>query len=283
MLALFILLICAVRMVSMIPLILTLGIAMPFVGVLVRYRANYTPKTMMKRVRRIEGQAGLYKGTVPFLIMGVLNMPMHLLFWLVYTAFYHLDGHPPRQGGFVASDYHQPVRLNLKVRVSRLILMFRAITTPHKLDALDTRGELLYLAAGVAAAAALELLLSPRARAPPPPRAAAPPEPHRIRPRAPPRARLQVVSARLTLQRQGPPAPEPANAPPAAAEDVMDFRTEAPLPYTGLADCACPRVVTHGACDGACGGTTATCVAPVLILVWEAHPDVSLRQGNLCI
>jgi hypothetical protein len=67
---------------------LMLAITMPFAGVLIRYRANYTPETgtvrlddeagpgialrtdpsigyfgMMKRVHRLEGWAGLYKGT----------------------------------------------------------------------------------------------------------------------------------------------------------------------------------------------------------------------------
>jgi hypothetical protein len=69
------------------PLGIVFAITMPFYGVLVRYRANYTPKRgvqlrdedgsaadtpssdtpnsyfqMMKRVHRVEGWAGLYKG-----------------------------------------------------------------------------------------------------------------------------------------------------------------------------------------------------------------------------
>jgi hypothetical protein len=69
-------------------LVLILGIGMPFMGVLIRYRADYIPKAggvsldnedgvgvaprssepatsyfgMMNRVYRIEGWAGLYKG-----------------------------------------------------------------------------------------------------------------------------------------------------------------------------------------------------------------------------
>ncbi|KAJ7681364.1 hypothetical protein B0H17DRAFT_1076470 [Mycena rosella] len=82
---------------------------MPFVGVLVRYRANYTPKTgavrldgedgqtpapiadftsyfgMMKRVHRFEGWAGLYKGIMPSIITSlvliVVIAPFSVLFF----------------------------------------------------------------------------------------------------------------------------------------------------------------------------------------------------------
>lgn len=58
---------------------------------------------------------------------------------------------------------------------------------------------------------------------------------------------LEVMTARLTLQRRGPETPEPlaADAPPVYPEPVMEFRTEE-APYTSLLDCGRKMVAEEG-------------------------------------
>ncbi|KAJ7772247.1 hypothetical protein B0H16DRAFT_1714454 [Mycena metata] len=273
---------------------LTLAITMPFLGVLVRYRANYTPKTgavrlddetgagilqsrsdanlsyfgMMKRVHRVEGWSGLYKGIMPTiiatLIAVVVAAPVSVL---LVGGFEHLRHGgiytPPRVSGVVLwvvtfAISIIPVLLLVPIQ----IITNRAITTPHKLAAFAPAAGLrallspaerahpllLYLAPGVAPALLLEALVSPTLSL--------------LRVSAFPHLHLaltlggvlpllvlttafttplQVMAARLTLQRRG----DTAAAAAAGAADtlihtehVMTFRTDADgAPYTGLLDC----------------------------------------------
>ncbi|KAJ7633307.1 hypothetical protein B0H17DRAFT_1108097 [Mycena rosella] len=165
-----------------IPLGLLFGIFMPFVGVLVRYRANYTPKfggvhlgeeglvaapsadslsyfAMIRRVHRIERWAGLYKGTMPSilasLIVAVIIMPISLLLSLGHTVLPNGRVHMPAQAGiamwilnFALSTI--PVMLLIPMQ----IITNRAITTPQKLATFDAAG-------------GLRALLSPAERAQP--------------------------------------------------------------------------------------------------------------------
>ncbi|KAJ6537382.1 hypothetical protein DFH09DRAFT_1178105 [Mycena vulgaris] len=274
---------------------LIFGITMPFVGVLVRYRANYTPKGgavrlddetglvglrseqatsyfgMMKRVHRIEGWAGLYKGIMPSIIMTLIvvvaTLPLSLFLASGHRVI-HGRVHIPVQPGLVmwtVSFLLSTIPILLLVPVQ--IITNRAIATPHKLSAFDASAALrvllspaereqplrLYLAPGVALAALLEALITPALNL----------LRHVVAPRLPLGAALgsalplilittalatplQVMGARLTLQRRGPepPAPE-SEAPPAYAEEVMEFRT-GEAPYTGLLDCGRKMVAEEG-------------------------------------
>ncbi|KAJ6589707.1 hypothetical protein B0H19DRAFT_1367922 [Mycena capillaripes] len=232
------------------------GIAVPFAGVLVRYRANSTPKTgqirlddeaepagarssdvslgyfgMMKRVRRIEGWAGLYRGTMPSIIaicIALLSV------------------------------------IRGVVLIPMLIVVNRAITTPHKLSAFGARTALrvllspaertqplrLYVAPGVALAVVLEALILTSSNvlrdAVPLPLPSVIPVLLFTTALVTP---LQVMRTRLTLQPRGggpeTPAPEPAldaadavTIPvPVYSAELMEFRTDK-APYTGLLDCA---------------------------------------------
>ncbi|KAJ6537379.1 hypothetical protein DFH09DRAFT_1178101 [Mycena vulgaris] len=276
--------------IAVIPMILPfglyLGISMPFVGALVRYRTNYTPKSgavhldredglaatpsshsisylgMMKRVHRIEGWAGLYKGTMPSiitsLIVVVVIFPINILITLGYRIL--PDGDISLWViSFALSTIHVLVLIPMQ------IITNRAITTPHRLATFNapaglrillspaerTQPSSLYLAPGVALAAVLEGLVGPALAL-----LYVLAVPHL--PRFPGVVStalvialaiaivtpLQVIRARLTLQRLG---PETNDEPPAyAAEEVMDFRAHA-APYTGLVDCARTIVREEGA------------------------------------
>ncbi|KAF8345877.1 hypothetical protein F5887DRAFT_963919 [Amanita rubescens] len=133
-------------------LALSIAIAVPLTGVLVRYRANYNPKglqldaeggaqphtgpiirsyfTMFSRVYRIEGMAGLYKGLMP-----------SILSTLVIAAFVLALFNPPRlrHGTYKAPDVGILATLgysiiSMLVALPTVILTYRAITTPYKLS-----------------------------------------------------------------------------------------------------------------------------------------------------
>ncbi|KAJ6514155.1 hypothetical protein DFH09DRAFT_1179737 [Mycena vulgaris] len=268
-------------------LALTFAIAMPFIGVLVRYRANYIPKRvrldaedgavdetgsdisyfgMMKRVHRIEGWAGLYKGIMPSIINSliaiVLFVPVVVFFafvrprtWIVYPT-----------TALVISIV--PVLLLVPMQ----IITNRAIITPHKLAAFAPSAALrvllspaeraqplrLYLAPGVAfaqlllafipvAVSMLRQLFVTRGHAHPwPVRSASLPALILITVLLTP---VQVMLARLTLQRRVSASDGPIHIPVAAdavaspptygAEDVIEVRTQPEhAPYTSLLDCA---------------------------------------------
>ncbi|KAF8179396.1 hypothetical protein K438DRAFT_1255589 [Mycena galopus ATCC 62051] len=245
------------------------GITIPFAGVLVRYRANYTPKAaavrlddepgvpntltsdtslsyfgMMKRVYHIEGLGGLYKGLIPSIISIVASRPST----------------PP-------VDFTRSV-LPALLLVPAEIIINCAITTSHKLTIFDARNALrlllspaeraqplrLYLAPGVAFACFLQSLVFPAlsvlrqvAAHLLPPGAflggALPVTLLAVGILTP----LEVMTARLTLQRRGPETLEPlASDPPSVyAEQVMHFRTEE-APYTSLLDCGRKMAAEEG-------------------------------------
>ncbi|KAJ7020720.1 hypothetical protein C8F04DRAFT_1241783 [Mycena alexandri] len=275
---------------------LTLAIAMPLVGVLVRYRANYTPKTgavrlddeagvvqstsdanlsyfgMMKRVHRVEGWSGLYKGLMPTIITSLIAVvvaaPVSLL---LVGGVHHVPPHYSSVPLWVLTFGVSTIPVLLLVPMQ--IITNRAITTPHKLAAFDATTALrvllspaeraqplrLYLAPGVALALLLEALVSPTLSL--------------LSFFAFPRLHLalvlggvlpllilstaattplQVMAARLTLQRRSSGSEDTAAAAaggvaatPMYPEQVMTFRTDE-APYTGLLDCYRKMVEEEG-------------------------------------
>jgi len=134
---------------------LSLAIIVPLTGVLVRFRANYNPKglqldpedgpqahtgpvihsyfAMMKRVHRIEGWAGLYKGLMPTLLSTSVVTVFILLF---------LDAPRGRHGAYRAPEagilgtLFYSVAMML-ISLPTAIITYRAITTPHKLGSFE--------------------------------------------------------------------------------------------------------------------------------------------------
>ncbi|KAF8173248.1 hypothetical protein K438DRAFT_1940283 [Mycena galopus ATCC 62051] len=295
-----------VAAVSILSMALALGVTVPFAGVLVRYRANYTPKTgtvrlddeadtapradasigyfgMMKRVHRLEGWAGLYKGIMPTiiatLIAVVVATPIGVLGALQYRV--HSGSGPvmrPGQPQFILLP-GWIIGLLMSLVFSLLfvplqIITNRAITTPHKLAAFAPRTALrvllspaeraqplrLYLAPGVAFAIVLESFLASSfsflhlvtksfAGATVALATALPILLLSTAVLTP----LEVLTARLTLQRRIGVAPAEMDAliaPLYSAEPVMEFRStdveEGEAPYTGLLDCARKIVKEEG-------------------------------------
>ncbi|KAJ7612719.1 mitochondrial carrier [Roridomyces roridus] len=156
--------------------LITLLITMPFAGVLIRYRATYAPKAlqglltdegevqqspspsigyigMAKRVYRIEGWAGFYKGIMPSMISGLVTIVVISPF-LVLMA---IQAETPNGEKPVVVPWGPAFAVSIIPGL--LIFPFqivanRAITTPHKL-------------ASFAPSAALRVLLSPAERAQP--------------------------------------------------------------------------------------------------------------------
>ncbi|KAJ7677069.1 mitochondrial carrier [Mycena polygramma] len=265
---------------------------MPFVGVLVRFRANYTPKAgavrlglesldeeagmgdaspsdsslwyfgMMKRVYRIEGWAGLYKGLMPSIIGGIIAAAVAAPIGAV-TSQQWSPGFLKWVIDFVLATI--PAMLLVPVR----IIVNRAIVTPNKLAAFDARGALrvllspaeraqplrLYLAPGVAFAYILEALVPPAligililiagASLPLLVGCAVPVILFTTALVTP----LQVIAVRLTLQRRGSETldPDTIHEQPVYEENesVTQFRTEE-APYTSLLDCARKIVAEEG-------------------------------------
>ncbi|KAJ7136233.1 mitochondrial carrier [Mycena filopes] len=273
---------------------LIFGITMPFVGTLVRYRANYTPKRgvqlpgedagtstneetdsyfgMMKRVHRIEGWPGLYKGIMPSMIASLITAVVISPIVLITTM-----GHQVLPNGRVVLPAQSSIVLwilSFALSIVPVILLIpmqiitnRAITAPQKLSAFAPKDGLrallspaerahplrLYLTPGVALSEILQGLVSPAltllVRLAPglwlshrlPIVIAALPIIALATALLTP---LQVMGTRLTLQRLGhaPGAVEAdgdagAAAPPAyGVEDVMEFRTDE-APYLSLVDC----------------------------------------------
>ncbi|KAJ6623652.1 mitochondrial carrier domain-containing protein [Mycena sp. CBHHK59/15] len=167
---------------------LVLGITIPFMGVLIRYRANYSPKRlqlaaddgaptltdhdehgspnsylgMMKRVYNIEGWSGLYKGIMPSFISSFIAA----VAVIPIAVFLALD-HRVLPGGRVSmhrdpqADTMLWTILGFALSVLPVLLLIpmqiitnRAITTTHKLHPFAPK-------------AALRVLLSPAERAHP--------------------------------------------------------------------------------------------------------------------
>ncbi|KAF7350144.1 hypothetical protein MVEN_01316800 [Mycena venus] len=279
---------------TVLPIALGLGITMPFTGVLVRYRANYRPKRgvhladeneayetraeadsyfgMMRRVHRIEGWAGLYKGIMPsiiatliamvaispfaiFLSMGhrvlpggrvVISTPSGLVLWILSFAFAVIPAilvipmqiitnrSPPSAPKPRSSSSSPPPSArthgsSTSPRASASPSSSRASSPPtlalvlRLVPGLYVSPRLPALLASLPVVALMTLLLTP----------------------------LQVMGARLTLQRlgaasDGAPDADAAAAPPAyGEEEVMEFRTQE-APYTGLIDCGRQMVEEEG-------------------------------------
>ncbi|KAF7378191.1 hypothetical protein MSAN_00243700 [Mycena sanguinolenta] len=294
-----------------------LAIAIPFTGILVRYRANYTPKTgavhlddeaaldtaaaprvdasigyfgMLKRVYRLEGWAGLYKGTMPTIVAAIIALGVRALVRVLqFTGPTVPPLIPLLQWTIQLGRSTIPALLIFPMQ----IIINRAITTPYKLAAFPPRIALrtllspaeraqplrLYLAPGVALSIFLEacvvfaLQLSTNflfGLPSPSWKSAA------VLGTLVPAlvlgtlfiTPLEVLTARLTLQRRRGPGPGASSGveataaadpvPLYSAEPVMDFRpvldigTDAVAeeggeePYTGLLDCARKIVAEEG-------------------------------------
>jgi len=132
------------------------GITVPFVGVLVRYRANYNPKAvqldaenaengasvhtgpivngyfaMMARVYRIEGWSGLYKGTMPALLSTILiTLLVFVVVMVVGPGAWNGARKVPDVGLLGSLAYSIGLML---ISLPTTIFTYRAITTPQKL------------------------------------------------------------------------------------------------------------------------------------------------------
>ncbi|KAJ6502768.1 hypothetical protein C8R47DRAFT_1251497 [Mycena vitilis] len=277
---------------------------MPFVGVLVRFRANYTPKAgvvrlglesldeeagmgdappsdsslwyfgMMKRVYYIEGWAGLYKGIS--IIAAILAVPIGAVTsqqqspsffkWgnTIYTLL-RLSLNNLTVIDFVLATISAILLVPIRIVINR------AIVIPRKLAAFDARSALhvllspeeraqplrLFLAPGVALAYTLEALTPPAligililiaSVSIPLLVGLAVPIVLLTTALVTP---LQVIAARLTLQRRGSDSEtldsnalheQPVYG---DGESVMQLRTEE-APYTSLLDCARKIVLEEG-------------------------------------
>ncbi|KAF7350141.1 hypothetical protein MVEN_01316500 [Mycena venus] len=240
----------------------------------------------MRRVHRIEGWAGLYKGIMPSIIATLIAMVAISPFAIFLSM-----GHRVLPGGRVVITTPSGLVLwilSFAFAVIPAILVIpmqiitnRAITTPHKLATFAPKAALQLLLSPRRARAPMEALLRPGRRplrVPPGPR-----RPH-ARPRPAPRPRPlrlappprppRVMGARLTLQRlgaasDGAPEADPASAPPAyGEEEVMEFRTQE-APYTGLIDCGRQMVEEEG--------------WRALLRAWWVTPFLMLTSGVLAL
>lgn len=140
---------------DLITLVLSLGISLaivvPLTGCLVRLRANYNPKglqldsegevqphtgpvittllAMVKRVYRIEGWPGLYKGLMPTLLSTAV-MTIFLSLVLGSKRPHHGSYRSPDTGVLGTLAYST---FMMFISLPTVILSYRAITTPHKL------------------------------------------------------------------------------------------------------------------------------------------------------
>jgi len=130
---------------------LTLAIMVPLTGALVRFRANYNPKgltldseggaqpytgpvvssffAMLRRVYKLEGWAGLYKGLMPTLLTTSV---------VVIFAVYALGATNSHHGAYSAPDIGVFGTLVysvflMMVSLPSVIIRYRSITTPHRL------------------------------------------------------------------------------------------------------------------------------------------------------
>ncbi|KAF7335722.1 hypothetical protein MVEN_02227700 [Mycena venus] len=179
---------------SILSFAVVLGITMPFVGALVRYRANYTPKTgavhledeagdegigahhsdasigyfgMMGRVYRFEGWVGLYKGIVPSIIACCIGLFAVVPITVVAALEWHVIPYgrvylPPQYPGMMGWILGLGLStLPALLLVPMRIIINRAITTPHKLSAFGARTSLPILLSPAERAQPLRLYLAP--------------------------------------------------------------------------------------------------------------------------
>ncbi|KIP08430.1 hypothetical protein PHLGIDRAFT_104392 [Phlebiopsis gigantea 11061_1 CR5-6] len=140
--------------VELIALLVTLGITLavtvPLNGALVRLRANFNPKSiqldaegnvephtgpvvtsffgMLKRVKRIEGWAGLYKGLMPTLLETGALTGFVLVAWDPEAIRY--GARAPNTGILGTLAY---ATIALILNLPAVVLTYRSITTPHRL------------------------------------------------------------------------------------------------------------------------------------------------------
>ncbi|KAF8596377.1 mitochondrial carrier [Ceratobasidium sp. AG-I] len=143
------------------PICLGLAISVPFAGAIVRLRANYTPKglqlnqeedingsshvapearvgpsvngiiNMLRRIRRLEGWPGFYKGFMPALVSTIL-----MTLWAVITIPGHAKYRPRSQVHVPATGILRSLFYSagaLVVAIPYEILFNRAVCTPHRL------------------------------------------------------------------------------------------------------------------------------------------------------
>ncbi|KAJ7159253.1 hypothetical protein C8R43DRAFT_994264 [Mycena crocata] len=267
------------------------GISIPFMGVLVRYRANYTPKRvhldmedgqdgdpgsessisylgMMKRVHRVEGWSGLYKGIMPSIIASLIT-PLAFLPVIIVTTILN-----PLQPQFLAPITAFALSLvPVVLLVPMQIFINRAITTPHKLAAFAPQAALRVLLSPAEQAEPLKLYLTPGVALSEVLRGLVPVTVGVLRQFVAPRVYsthqisilaaalpvlalttalltpLQVMGTRLTLQRLADPSTitleddtipaEDADVASTYSEEVIEFRsrTQNLAPYASLRDC----------------------------------------------
>ncbi|EGN99882.1 hypothetical protein SERLA73DRAFT_180152 [Serpula lacrymans var. lacrymans S7.3] len=133
----------------------SLAILVPLSGALVRFRAHYNPKGlqldseggvqphtgpvissffgMLKRVYRIEGWSGLYKGLMPTLLSTLFIM-VFLLVFLSDSNLRHGAYNVPSVGVLGTLSYSL---FSMLISLPQVIVTDRAITTPHKLPFLQ--------------------------------------------------------------------------------------------------------------------------------------------------
>ncbi|KAF7315595.1 hypothetical protein MIND_00074900 [Mycena indigotica] len=134
-------------------LALSLAVVVPLTGVLVRFRANYTPRGLAldaegsalphtgptlnsfwatgKRVYRLEGVSGFYKGLMPTLLTATVMSIVILLFVDSSGGSPGRHGYRPPSTGVLGTFIYA---LSLVVlSLPSAIITYRAITTPHKL------------------------------------------------------------------------------------------------------------------------------------------------------
>ncbi|KAG2078997.1 hypothetical protein BDR04DRAFT_1124084 [Suillus decipiens] len=136
-------------------LAVSLAILVPLAGALVRFRAHYNPKglqldseggvqphtgpvissfvSMLRRVYRIEGWPGLYKGLMPTLL-STLVITFFLMIFLSDSNLRHGTYSAPDAGVVGILVYSIFAML---VSLPQVIITNRAITTPHKLPYLN--------------------------------------------------------------------------------------------------------------------------------------------------
>ncbi|KAF5384227.1 hypothetical protein D9615_003440 [Tricholomella constricta] len=142
--------------IAVLQLFIIIAITVPLAGALVRYRANYSPKAvqlsaeeesvhnrtgpviggyfaMLKRVYRMEGWAGLYKGTMPVAFVGVFFSLVAVVHMMIY-------GRGVTDVGPLVLFAFSIASMLISLPFS--ILTYRAMTTPYKLPYFGLRQSL---------------------------------------------------------------------------------------------------------------------------------------------
>ncbi|KAJ6499951.1 hypothetical protein C8R47DRAFT_1109730 [Mycena vitilis] len=134
---------------------ISLFFVVPLTGVLVRFRANYTPRglaldhegaafphtgpvvesyfAMFRRVWQIEGLSGLYKGLMPTLLTAT-TVSLAILTFMDTSSARHGSYRAPAAGILGTLLYSL---LMMLLSLPSAIITYRAITTPHKLPYLQ--------------------------------------------------------------------------------------------------------------------------------------------------